>query len=180
MYPTHAECIPKIMHIRGQAFPDSKDHGANMGPTWVLSAPGGPHVGPMDLAIRVTKLCFLTYAKCILKIIITGHALLRCVFRCGLRLADVAHILQGYFIGTEALKKNVQYHQSRKYILLKKIPATKKDFVFRPRTWSIKVWSDGAYLNMVIRCYSPSATSCVRVPISTWTSNGGNANACKT
>ena len=23
--------------------PDSKVHGANMGPTWVLSAPGGPH-----------------------------------------------------------------------------------------------------------------------------------------
>ena len=23
-----------------------------MGPTWVLSAPGGPHVGPMNLAIR--------------------------------------------------------------------------------------------------------------------------------
>ena len=32
--------------------PDSKVHGANMGPTWVLSAPGGPHVGPMKLAIR--------------------------------------------------------------------------------------------------------------------------------
>ena len=32
--------------------PDSKIHGANMGPTWVLSAPGGPHVGPMNLAIR--------------------------------------------------------------------------------------------------------------------------------
>ena len=31
---------------------DSKDHGANMGPTWVLSTPGGPHVGPMNLAIR--------------------------------------------------------------------------------------------------------------------------------
>ena len=31
---------------------DSKDHGANMGPTWVLSAPGGPHVGPMNLVIR--------------------------------------------------------------------------------------------------------------------------------
>ena len=28
-------------------------HGANMGPTWVLSAPDGPHVGPMNLAIRV-------------------------------------------------------------------------------------------------------------------------------
>ena len=24
-----------------------------MGPTWVLSAPDGPHVGPMNLAIRV-------------------------------------------------------------------------------------------------------------------------------
>ena len=34
-------------------FPDSKVHGANMGPTWVLSAPDGPHVGPMNLAIRV-------------------------------------------------------------------------------------------------------------------------------
>ena len=33
-------------------FPDSKVHGANMGPTWVLSAPDGPHVGPMNLAIR--------------------------------------------------------------------------------------------------------------------------------
>ena len=32
--------------------PDSQVHGANMGPTWVLSAPGGPPVGPMNLAIR--------------------------------------------------------------------------------------------------------------------------------
>ena len=34
-------------------YPDSKVHGANMGPTWVLSALDGPHVGPMNLAIRV-------------------------------------------------------------------------------------------------------------------------------
>ena len=33
-------------------FPDSKVHVANMGPTWVLPAPGGPHVGPMNFAIR--------------------------------------------------------------------------------------------------------------------------------
>ena len=32
-------------------IPDSKVHGANMGPTWVLSSPGGPHGGPMNLAI---------------------------------------------------------------------------------------------------------------------------------
>ena len=34
-------------------YPDSKVHGANMGPTWVVSAPDGPHVGSMNLAIRV-------------------------------------------------------------------------------------------------------------------------------
>ena len=35
-----------------KSIPDSKVHGANMGPTWVLPAPDGPHVGPMNLAIR--------------------------------------------------------------------------------------------------------------------------------
>ena len=30
--------------------PDSKVHGANIGPTWILSAPDGPHVGPVNLA----------------------------------------------------------------------------------------------------------------------------------
>ena len=32
-----------------EPIPDSKVHGANMGPTWVLSAPDGPHVGPHEL-----------------------------------------------------------------------------------------------------------------------------------
>ena len=31
--------------------PDSKVHGAHMGPTWDQQDPGGPHVGPMNLAI---------------------------------------------------------------------------------------------------------------------------------
>ena len=34
-------------------IPDNRVHGANMGPTWVLSAPDGPHLGSMNLAIRV-------------------------------------------------------------------------------------------------------------------------------
>ena len=34
------------------AFPESKVHVTNMGPTWVLSAPGRPHAGPMNFAIR--------------------------------------------------------------------------------------------------------------------------------
>ena len=32
--------------------PDSKVHGAYMGPTWGQQDPGGPHVGPMNLAIK--------------------------------------------------------------------------------------------------------------------------------
>ena len=38
-----------------QNYPDSKDHGANMGPTWVLSAPDGPRFGPMNLAVRLSS-----------------------------------------------------------------------------------------------------------------------------
>ena len=34
-------------------IPDSKVHVANVGPTWVLPSPDGPHVGPMNIAIRV-------------------------------------------------------------------------------------------------------------------------------
>ena len=31
--------------------PDSKVHGANMGPIWGRQDPGGPHVGPINFAI---------------------------------------------------------------------------------------------------------------------------------
>ena len=34
-------------------YPDSKVHGANMGPIWGRQDPGGPHVGPMNIAIWV-------------------------------------------------------------------------------------------------------------------------------
>ena len=33
-------------------IPHRKVHWANMGPTWVLSPPDGPHAGPMNLAIN--------------------------------------------------------------------------------------------------------------------------------
>ena len=42
-------------------IPDSKVHGANMGPTWVLSAPDGPHVGPINLVIRDVMVCMYMY-----------------------------------------------------------------------------------------------------------------------
>ena len=34
-------------------YPDSKVHGVNMGPIWGRQDPGGPHVGPMNIAIWV-------------------------------------------------------------------------------------------------------------------------------
>ena len=36
----------------GSKPPDNKVHGADMGPTWVLLGPDGPHIGPMNLAIK--------------------------------------------------------------------------------------------------------------------------------
>ena len=38
-----------------QVFPDSKVHGANMGPIWGRQDPSGPHVGPMNFAIWVVS-----------------------------------------------------------------------------------------------------------------------------
>ena len=35
------------------SHPDSKVHGANMGSIWGQQGPGGPYVGPMNLAIWV-------------------------------------------------------------------------------------------------------------------------------
>ena len=47
------------LHVKSQVpsgaqYPDSTVHGANMWPTWVLSVPDGPNVGPRNLAIRVS------------------------------------------------------------------------------------------------------------------------------
>ena len=42
-------------------YPDSKIHGANMGPTWVLSTTGGSQVGLLNLAIWVAVLGWEEY-----------------------------------------------------------------------------------------------------------------------
>ena len=41
--------------------PDSKVHGANMGPIWGRQDPGGPHVGPMNFVLWDPILCFSEY-----------------------------------------------------------------------------------------------------------------------
>ena len=52
-----------VMQYISWNIPDSKVHGIKMGPTWVLSAPDGPHVGPMNLAIgnAMVVLCFVLF-----------------------------------------------------------------------------------------------------------------------
>ena len=55
--PNHYEVSKSYQHKRHHGtypYPDSKVHGANMGPIWGRQDPGGPHVGPMNLAIRVS------------------------------------------------------------------------------------------------------------------------------
>ena len=39
--------------------PDSKVHGANMGPIWGRQDPNGPHVGPMNFAIWANSNCII-------------------------------------------------------------------------------------------------------------------------
>ena len=46
-------------HMLAHRFPDSKVHGANMGPTWGRQDPGGPHVGPMNFALWVQTVLLL-------------------------------------------------------------------------------------------------------------------------
>ena len=48
--------LNELIHAISRRYPDSKFHGANMGPTGVLAVPDGPHVGPMNFAIRINYL----------------------------------------------------------------------------------------------------------------------------
>ena len=63
----HFEFPNDTSHPHCWTIPDNKFHGANMGPTLVLSAPAGPHVGPLALlsemgcllcVLRNKALCF--------------------------------------------------------------------------------------------------------------------------
>ena len=41
----------EVRKSKDRVYPDSKVYGANMGPTWGRQDPGGPKIGPMNLAI---------------------------------------------------------------------------------------------------------------------------------
>ena len=65
-------CVFRIcveFHYTEHVVPDSKFHGANMGHTWVLSAPDGLHFGPMNLAIRGSmKLWLIGWLKTAIRV----------------------------------------------------------------------------------------------------------------
>ena len=58
-WPLRLECsfewvlhiVHSLMVMVCHAIPDSKVHGANMGPIWGRQDPGGPHAGSMNFAI---------------------------------------------------------------------------------------------------------------------------------
>ena len=44
-------CFLLLRILHSHLYPDSKVHGANMGPIWGRQDPGGPHVGPTNFAL---------------------------------------------------------------------------------------------------------------------------------
>ena len=70
-------------HVCVHVFPYIKVLWANMGPPRVLSAPDGPHVGPMNLAIRVVTTTYLfELFWCVMEIYYPGATQLFLVNRC--------------------------------------------------------------------------------------------------
>ena len=82
-----------------QHNPDSKVHGANMGPTWVLVAPDGPHVGPMKLAIREDVILTTFNAACDGKFINMTTFPLQCYFDNHQHHYDILIIIGGVKLG---------------------------------------------------------------------------------
>ena len=71
-------------------FPDSKAHGANMGPIWGRQATGGPHVGPMNFVIWVESR-YGRIVTSVLHVISTG--LHDCLSSCAQNLKYLDEIL---------------------------------------------------------------------------------------
>ena len=84
-YPVLQQLLGYIVHI-----PDSKVHGANMGPTWGWQDPGGPHVGHFKIVIWDDNMNLAQVWGLI-------------VLFCGLVLVSFTCILQGYFSNSWAV-----------------------------------------------------------------------------
>ena len=108
--------------------PGSKIHGANMGPTWVLSSPGGPHVGPMKLAIWVDVASVIVLAASLTAGHVEGrHSV----------YVDVIAISSFAFLLCACIELLINTHDNRHlsaYVLVTARPISMK-FVWDYKTW---------------------------------------------
>ena len=99
--------------------PDSKVHGANMGPIWGQQDPGGPHVGPMNFAIWDVS--------CEFKLILTY--VLYLLMSCGMQY-HVTCILYS-IIARPKVFNTLEYEQNGRYFA---------DNIFKYILYNEKVW----------------------------------------
>ena len=84
----------KICNSILQQHPDSKVHGANMGPIWDRQDPGGPHVSPMNFAIWADALEPISQrvSEPIIKIL--KKYMLSCSEKCWSHHVNIVHMPQ--------------------------------------------------------------------------------------
>ena len=104
--------------------PDSKVHEANMGPTRVLSASDGPHVGPMNLAIRaMEKTLKLICGYMLIKFLICRYFLCK-IYNISLALShrynEIITKLQICIISDQHTLSSVNYIQNERLHVCRK------------------------------------------------------------
>ena len=62
-------------HCKRWSLPDSKVHGANMGPIWGRQGPDGPHVSPMNFAVWAGKLKHLNASNADPTVYLSQHSI---------------------------------------------------------------------------------------------------------
>ena len=145
-----------------QRFPDSDNHGTNTGPTWVLSAPDGPHVGPMNLAIwvslmwRVTRGLPVTFMAFSIR---RWWYLIRDSLRTGYVFRFIFHICQSIvFISTinSVTRQNARnavnrQRQSEEYVKLESVCGIPLYSVLS--MYSVEIFWNLGYVVEIIKAY---------------------------
>ena len=127
------------MEESGQPFPDNKVHWVNMGPTWVLSAPDGPHVGPMNLAVRVGSIK-VQWDKMVCLEFIQSHTISK-TYTLGNTNDKYPGLYMLYFFRIYEMLENTNcskcwgqypYHHHNLTISCGSLPSAREDFDGRP------------------------------------------------
>ena len=109
-------------------IPDSKVHGANIGPTWVLSAPDGPHVGPMNLVIWD-----------LIRFALTGFNQLTCDNN---DLVPEAAVIRHYVRKGRIVKKGMHDVEAKVTMMVSSGKSPSYNWILQPVSWG-QMWSSG-------------------------------------